>query len=85
MIGGARKMIWKWCEMCRFDGHCENQDRNIECNSYAREQTLRAEQYSNLIDRIGNQNILLRVANAELREQIEILKYKKNKKNKKNY
>lgn len=44
-------MKWKWCEMCRFDGHCENQDRNMECACYAREQTLRAEQYANLIDK----------------------------------
>lgn len=43
-------MIWKWCEMCRFDRHCENQDRNIECACYAREQTLRAEQYEKLIN-----------------------------------
>lgn len=43
-------MRWNWCEMCRFDRHCENQDRNIECACYAREQTLRAEQYENLID-----------------------------------
>ncbi len=44
-------MKWNWCEMCRFDGHCENQDRNMECACYAREQTLRAEQYENLIDK----------------------------------
>lgn len=44
-------MKWKWCNMCRFDRHCENQDRNRECACYAREQTLRAEQYANLIDK----------------------------------
>lgn len=48
-------MRWKWCEMCRFDKLCENQDRNIECACYAREQTLRAEQYANLIDKQQNE------------------------------
>lgn len=76
MLKKDGKMKWRWCVMCVFDGHCQNQDANKECNSYAREQTLRAEQYSNLIDRIGNQNLLLKVANAELREQLEILRGK---------
>ena len=43
-------MRWKWCQGCYFDERCGNQDRNIECACYAREQTLRAEQYEKLID-----------------------------------
>ena len=64
-------MKWNWCEMCRFDNQCENQDRNIECACYAREQTLRAEQYGNLIDiqqkKISQFKSLLKEANNWLK------------------
>lgn len=66
-------MRWNWCMMCKFDGHCENQDRNIECACYAREQTLRAEQYGNLIEKLEHENLLLKIANAELRDQVDTI------------
>lgn len=76
-------MKWRWCDMCRFDGHCENQDRNMECACYAREQTLRAEQYSNLVDKVETENTKLKTdcrtlaqkllqVKPELREWLEV-------------
>lgn len=57
--------------MCRYDKHCENQDRDNECACYAREQTLRAEQYGNLIDKqhleISQLKSLLKEANNWLK------------------
>lgn len=61
-------MKWRWCDMCRFDGNCENQDRNMECACYAREQTLRAEQYANLIDKVE-------IENTKLKEELKDYEY----------
>ena len=36
-------MIWKYCEDCHINGHCENQDRGRECNVYAKRITEKAE------------------------------------------
>lgn len=67
-------MKWKWCEMCRFDGHCENQDRNMECTCYAREQTLRSEQYSNVIDELNKRLNKTQELELEVRRENEKLK-----------
>ena len=65
--------------MCQYDRHCENQDRNKECACYAREQTLRAEQYSNVIDELDKRlkktqenELEVRRENEKLEKQLEI-------------
>lgn len=68
-------MRWKWCEMCRFDKQCENQDRNMECACYAREQTLRAEQYGNLIDIQQKKISQLKELLKECRPFVELCNY----------
>ena len=72
-------MRWRWCDMCQYDRHCENQDRNKECACYAREQTLRAEQYSNVIDELDKRlkktqenELEVRRENEKLEKQLEI-------------
>ena len=29
-------MRWEYCENCPIDGHCENQDRGHECETYGK-------------------------------------------------
>lgn len=29
-------MRWEYCENCYIDGHCENQDREYECETYGK-------------------------------------------------
>lgn len=73
-------MRWKWCEMCQFDGHCQNQDAGKECACYAREQTLRAEQYSNVIDELDKRlkktqelELEVRRENAKLKSRLDFI------------
>lgn len=44
-------MIWKYCEDCHINGHCENQDRGHECNVYAKRITDKAERLQKQLDR----------------------------------
>lgn len=43
-------MIWKYCEDCHINGHCENQDRGHECNVYAKRITDKAERLQKQLD-----------------------------------
>lgn len=43
-------MIWKYCEDCHINGHCENQDRGHECNVYSKRITDKAERLQKQLD-----------------------------------
>lgn len=43
-------MRWKYCEDCYINGHCENQDRGLECNVYAKRITDKCERLQKQLD-----------------------------------
>ena len=55
------KNRWNFCQNCYLNGHCENQDRDIKCETYSKQQEDKIER---LHEQLNEANELVMVGDS---------------------